>query len=161
MTKSHNQTVQKFAITSKAKLHITPIIGIFSILVLLTVNMQAFSFAETQNTFRLNDELILQTSEVIMNVPEDNVMPWGSVRGNVNEPASGYPVIIQFFNEENGDIPIHVAQVDVNQDNSFEYKFRVRDVNLDTGEAINIFEGNYVVKIFKVINSPVEKEITI
>jgi len=67
-------------------------------------------------------------------------------------------VIIQFFNEENGDDPIHVAQAEVNGDNTYEYKFRVRNVNLETGEATNIFEGDYTVKIFKVVNSP-QKEL--
>ena len=43
------------------------------------------------------------------------------------------------------------AQVDVKGDGSFEYKFRIRNVDLNTGEATNFFEGQYTVNIFKVI----------
>ena len=133
------------------------VLGIFAIVTLLTAAGVSNSFAESQTTIQLTDELNLEKTEVIMNVPEDNVLPWGTVMGTVNDPAQGYPVIIQFFNEENGGDPIHVAQVEVKGDDTYEYKFRVRDVNLETGEAINIFEGDYTVKIFKVIKSPLKE----
>ena len=83
-----------------------------------------------------------------MNIPEDNSFPWGAVRGQASEYAERYPVIIQIFH---GDDPVHFAQVDVKGDGSFEYKFRIRNVDADTGEATNIFEGQYTVNIFKVI----------
>ena len=47
---------------------------------------------------------------------------------------------------------MHVAQVDVEEDGSYEYMFRVRDVDLQTGVATDIFEGDYTIKIFKVID---------
>ena len=48
-------------------------------------------------------------------------------------------------------IPIHVAQVNLKGDNSFEYKFRVLSINEDI--VTHFFEGEYTVKIFKVINT--------
>ena len=42
--------------------------------------------------------------------------------------------------------------MDVKGDGSYEYKFRVRAV--DDGKVTNIFEGDYEVRIFKVINTP-------
>jgi len=109
------------------------------------------SFAESQTVTSLYDETSIEKTVSVMNVPKDNTLPWGTVRGTIDDPAQGYPVIIQFFK---GEDPVHVAQVDVKGDGSYEYKFRVRDVNLETGEVTNIFEGNYLVKIFKVVNSP-------
>jgi len=130
------------------------VFGIFSIVMLFTIASTSYSFAESQTTTQITDEYSLEKTVTIMSVPDDNVLPWGTVMGTINDPAQGYPVIIQFFNEENGDDPIHIAQVDVKGDDTYEYKFRVRDVNLETGEATNIFEGDYTVKIFKVVNSP-------
>jgi len=89
-----------------------------------------------------------------MNIPEDNTFPWGSVRGQASEFAERYPVIIQIFKDED---PVHFAQVDVKGDGSFEYKFRIRDVDLKSGEVTNIFEGQYTVNIFKVIPNHDEK----
>ena len=85
-----------------------------------------------------------------MNIPEDNTFPWGSVRGQASEYVERYPIIIQIFQ---GEDPVHFAQVPVKGDGSFEYKFRIRNVDLETGEAINIFEGNYTVNIFRVIHN--------
>jgi len=109
------------------------------------------SFAESQTVTSLYDETSIEKIVSVMSVPKDNTLPWGTVRGTIDDPAQGYPVIIQFFK---GEDPVHVAQVDVKGDGSYEYKFRVRDVNLETGKVTNIFEGNYLVKIFKVVNSP-------
>ena len=43
------------------------------------------------------------------------------------------------------------AQVDAKGDGSYEYKFRVRNMDSNTGEIVNVFEGDYTVKIYKVI----------
>ncbi|WP_048097359.1 hypothetical protein [Candidatus Nitrosopumilus salaria] len=96
----------------------------------------------------INEKVSLEETVTTMNVPEDNKLPWGTVRGGADDVAERYPVIIQFYK---GEDPVHFAQVDVKGDGSYEYKFRVRNVNLETGEAINIFEGQYTVKIYKVI----------
>ena len=74
-------------------------------------------------------------------------MPWGFVEGKIVNPVEDYPVIIQIY-DENGEA-FHFAQTEVDEDGSYEYKFRVKNVN--DGEVINIFEGDYFVKIFKVV----------
>ena len=136
---------------------ILSVLGMFSVAMFFVIAQTSESFAETNVETHLDDELLLQKTTTTMNVPKDNVLSWATVRGIVDDPAQGYPVIIQFFNEKNDDEPMHVAQVDVKSDDTYEYKFRVRNVNLDTGEATNIFEGDYTVKIFKVVNAPHEE----
>ena len=96
----------------------------------------------------INEKVSLEETVTTMYVPEDNKLPWGTVRGGADDVVERYPVIIQFYK---GDDPVHFAQVDAKGDGSYEYKFRVRNVDAETGEAINIFEGQYTVKIFKVI----------
>ena len=65
-----------------------------------------------------------------------------------SDVAERYPVIIQFYKEGE---PVHIAQVDTKGDGSFEYKFRVTNLDQNTGEVTEIFHGEYTVKIFKVI----------
>jgi len=127
----------------------------FSVAMLFATST-SYSFAETQTTVPLDEEVSLQKTTTMMSVPLDNTFPWGTVRGTIDDPAQGYPVIIQFFNEESDDKPMHVAQVDVKGDDTYEYKFRMRDVDLQSGQVTTVFEGNYTVKIFKVVNSSLD-----
>lgn len=83
-----------------------------------------------------------------MQIPEDNQFPWGAIRGEASELAERYPIIIQIYKEDD---PVHFAQVESKGDGSFEYKFRIRNVDSETGIATNIFEGDYKVNIFRVI----------
>jgi hypothetical protein len=99
----------------------------------------------------INDELSIKKTIIPMNIPESNEFPWGSVRGQASEIAERYPIIIQIFK---GDDPVHFAQVDPKGDGSFEYKFRIRNTDVNTGEAINIFQGEYTVNIFRVVPNP-------
>ena len=96
----------------------------------------------------INEEISLQKTVTIMSIPQDNKLPWGAVIGAASNYVERYPVIIQFYK---GEDPVHVAQVDVKGDGSYEYKFRIKSLNSDTGEFVNIFEGDYTVKIFRVI----------
>ena len=75
-------------------------------------------------------------------------LPWGTVYGAASDVAERYPVIIQFYK---GDEAVHIAQIDAKGDGSFEYKFRVRNLDHNTGEFTEIFYGEYTVKIFKVV----------
>ena len=93
-----------------------------------------------------DSSIILEKKTIPMHIPLDNKLPWGFVEGKVINPAEGYPVIIQIY--KNGE-PVHFAQTDVREDGSYEYKFRVR--NVDGDQVINIFQGDYTVKIFKTI----------
>ena len=107
------------------------------------------AIAESSTTITpINEEFSLKKTVIPMDIPQDNTFPWGAVRGQASEYAERYPVIIQIFK---GEDPVHFAQVDVKGDGSFEYKFRVRNVDADTGVATNIFEGQYTVNIFRVI----------
>jgi hypothetical protein len=96
----------------------------------------------------INEEISLEKTITTMTIPQDNTLPWGAVIGAPSDYVERYPVIIQFYK---GEDPVHFAQVDVKGDGSYEYKFRVRDIDNSSGEIINIFEGQYIVKIFKVI----------
>jgi len=96
----------------------------------------------------INEKVSLQKTVTTMIVPEDNTLPWGMVKGSAFDYVERYPVIIQFYK---GEDPVHVAQVDVKGDGSYEYKFRVRSLDSSTGEFVNLFEGDYTVKIFRVI----------
>jgi len=96
----------------------------------------------------IDEKISLEETITTMNVPKDNKLPWGSVRGEADDVAERYPVIIQFYK---GEDPVHFAQVNVKGDGSYEYKFRVRNIDSETGEATNIFQGQYTVKIYKVI----------
>ena len=98
----------------------------------------------------INETISLQKTVTTMIVPENNTLPWGTVNGSAFDFVERYPVIIQFYK---GEDPVHVAQVDVKGDGSYEYKFRVRSVDNNTGEAVNVFEGQYTVNIFKVIHN--------
>ena len=113
------------------------------------------AIAENTTTITtINDKVSLKKTVIPMNIPKDNIFPWGAVRGQASEFAERYPVIIQIFK---GEDPVHFAQVDLKGDGSFEYKFRIRNVDANTGEATNIFEGQYTVNIFKVIPNNDEK----
>ncbi|MGI0002925.1 MAG: hypothetical protein ACRD91_01730 [Nitrosopumilaceae archaeon] len=111
------------------------------------------SFAETQQsvteTIPIDDTLALEKTTLTMNIPSNNKLPFGSVWGKINNAAVEYPVIIQIYK---GKDAYHFAQTDVKQDGSYEYQFRVLDSNSD--RTIKIFEGDYTVKIFKVVNLP-------
>ncbi len=96
----------------------------------------------------IDGEISLEKTVTTMNVPQDNKLPWGTVVGEADDIAERYPVIIQFYK---GEDPVHFAQVDVKGDGSYEYKFRIRNLDLDTGKFVNVFEGDYTVKIYKVI----------
>jgi len=108
--------------------------------------------AETNNSIitvtPINEEVSLQKTVTTMSIPQDNKLPWGAVKGAASDYVERYPVIIQFYK---GEEPVHFAQVDVKGDGSYEYKFRVRNLDSSTGEFVNIFEGDYTVKIFRVI----------
>jgi hypothetical protein len=105
------------------------------------------AFADTQTTITpLDSSIGVEKTIVPFSAPKENKLPWGFVEGKIAKPVEGYPVIIQIY--KNGEA-VHFAQTDVKEDGSYEYKFRVRDV---TNEKVTrIFDGDYIVKIFKVV----------
>ena len=88
----------------------------------------------------------LEKSTVFFHAPEKNTLPWGFVEGKIANHVQGYPVIIQIFKDNDA---VHFAQTDVEDDGSYEYKFRV--LSSDNDLTTKFFEGNYSIKIFKVV----------
>ena len=121
-------------------------IGIFAgLFVLVAMIGMSPSFAESNTTVLSTNEGIQLTKTVVsMYISPDNTMPWAFVEGAVEDHAEGYPVIVQIYQN---DEPVHFAQTDVNEDGTYEYKFRAR--NIDGNNVVNVYEGDYEVKIFK------------
>ena len=94
----------------------------------------------------LNGIIGLEKSTILFHSPENNSLPWGFVEGKIANHVEGYPVIIQIFK---GTDAVHFAQTDVNTNGGYEYKFRI--LNSDNGVTSKIFDGDYSVKIFKVV----------
>ena len=89
----------------------------------------------------------LEKTTVFFHASSSNTLPWGFVEGKVENPVHGYPVIIQIFKDGEA---VHFAQTSINEDNQYQYKFRV--LNSDSeGQSTKIFDGDYLVKIFKVV----------
>tara|TARA_B110000014_G_scaffold41887_1_gene27630 strand:- start:388 stop:816 length:429 start_codon:yes stop_codon:yes gene_type:complete len=128
-------------------LAITAVVTILGIMVIPNT-VTAETNQNNINVKPINEKVSLETTTVTLSVPEDNTLPWGTVFGPASDVAERYPVIIQFYKEGE---PVHIAQVDTKGDGSFEYKFRVTNLDQNTGEVTEIFHGEYTVKIFKVI----------
>jgi hypothetical protein len=94
----------------------------------------------------LNGIIGIEKSSIMFHTPEENSLPWGFVEGKIANPVAGYPVIIQIFKDDEA---IHFAQTDVSEDGSYEYKFRV--LNVENDQTTKIFDGDYYVTIFKVV----------
>ena len=94
----------------------------------------------------LSGNIVLEKSTIFFHTPEKNTLPWAFVEGNIVDHVEGYPVIIQIFKENDA---VHFAQTNVEQDGDYEYKFRV--LNSENGVTSKIFDGDYLVKIFKVV----------
>jgi len=94
----------------------------------------------------LNGIIGIEKSSVMFHTPEKNSLPWGFVEGKIANPVAGYPVIIQIFKNDEA---VHFAQTNVNEDGSYEYKFRV--LNIENDQTTKIFDGDYYVTIFKVV----------
>jgi len=128
------------------------IIGSISALVIFSALMSTMissADATTPNTeiIPLNSEIGIEKTILSLSASQDNTLPWGFVEGKIANHVSNYPVIIQIYDDD-GHATLF-AQTDVEEDGSYEYRFRVR--NVDDGQVINIFEGDYYVKIFKVV----------
>ena len=95
---------------------------------MIPLNIQA----ETQTsesittTISINEEISLQKITTKMNIPENDRIHWGTIGGEASDYVERYPVIIQFFK---GDEIIHVSQVNVKGDGSYEYQFKIRDTD--------------------------------
>ena len=118
--------------------------------IIISGNISAEASQNLVTVTPINEKLSLEKTIVTMNISQENTLPWGVVKGVVSDHVEGYPAIIQFYK---GGEPVHVAQVDVNEDGSYEYKFRARSVDNNTGEITNIFEGQHTIKISIVVHN--------
>jgi hypothetical protein len=132
------------------KINLLTVVAVISALTIITIpnTVDAEINQNVVSVKPMNEKVSLETTTTTLIIPENNKLPWGTVYGTASDVAERYPVIIQFYK---GNEAIHIAQVDTKGDGSYEYKFRVNDVDHNTGESIKVFEGEYTVKIFKVI----------
>ena len=121
-------------------------IGLFAgLFVLVAMIGISPSFADSDTTvISTNDGIQLTKTVIQMHISPDNTLPWGFIEGTVDNHAEGYPVVLQIY--QNGEA-IHFGQTNVNEDGTYEYKFRAR--NVDGENVVNVYEGDYDVKIFK------------
>ena len=120
--------------------------SIIALLAIMIIPNTASAITNEITVTPINEKVSLETTITTLTVPENNTLPWGTVYGSASDVAERYPVIIQFYK---GDEAVHVAQIDTKGDGSYEYKFRVRNLDHQTGQFTDIFEGQYTVKIFK------------
>ena len=128
------------------------------ILGIVMISLLSTSFADEQVTdtevIPISGNLAIERTTLTFSVDENNHLPWAFVEGKIQNSVPDYPVIIQIY-DNNEDVignnvgAVHFAQTNVNDDGTYEYKFRVKD--FDGKNMINIFEGDYTVKIFKVV----------
>jgi len=121
--------------------------SIFVLMVTLSI-LPTFADEQVSNTelTKINEMIGIEKTTIQMNIPVENTLPWGFVEGKIANHVSDYPVIMQIYKDDEA---YHFAQTNVNDDGSYEYKFRVLDIN--TERTINVFQGDYTVKIFKVV----------
>jgi hypothetical protein len=91
-------------------------------------------------------DVVLQKAVINMNIPDKPTLPFACVWGTVQNPAPGYPVEIEIFKDGK---PVYIAQVDVQSDGSYQHYFRAIDV--EHGQVIHIFQGDYTVDVFKYV----------
>lgn len=118
-----------------------------SLILVAAFSVTAFADSESQTIITpINSSVGIEKTIVPFHAPKENKLPWGFVEGKIANPVEGHPVIIQIF--KNGEA-VHFAQTAVSDDGTYEYKFRVRDFT--DSRVTKIFEGDYTVKIFKVV----------
>ena len=130
------------------KISLLAMTSIIALLSIMIIPNTASALTNEITVTPINEKVSLETTITTLTVPENNTLPWGTVYGSASDVAERYPVIIQFYK---GDEAVHVAQIDTKGDGSYEYKFRVRNLDTQTGQFADIFQGEYTVKIFKVI----------
>ena len=140
--------------------HLILLSGVFTLAVLLSLSSDfAFAHPHSGQTFvddhshaqqteivSLGGMMALEKSTIILDLPENNLLPWAFVEGKIANPVEGYPVVIQIFKSDDA---VHFAQTDVGPDGEYEYRFRI--LNSENGVTSKFFEGEYLVKIFKVV----------
>ena len=123
------------------------LLAVLAAAVALPAALPALAQDTTTEYIPLDGIMQLEKTTIPMHVPADNQFPWGHVRGTIQNQVDGYDVIIQMYQDG---APVHLAQVGVQEDGTYEYRFRALDVT--GGEITRIFEGDYEVVVFKVVH---------
>ena len=110
------------------------------------ISVDSHSHQPQTQYFPIDGIIGIEKTKLMFHAPENNSLPWGFIEGKIENPVAGYPVIIQIYREGEA---VHFAQTDVKEDGSYEYKFRV--LNVDGDKTLKIFNGDYNVSIFKVV----------
>ncbi len=125
-------------------------------IVLISLFSSSFADEQFSNTevISIDGNIGIEKTTLTFSVPNDNNLLWAFVEGKIANPVLDYPVIIQIYDNDDqitgNDVgAVHFAQADVSEDGTYEYKFRVKDI--DGEKIVNIFEGDYTVIIFKVV----------
>lgn len=145
---------KEITIMSKNILFASIIALVLSTSVISNTNSFAEPIDSTTEITPINNSMGVEKTTLQMYISKDNKLPWGYVEGKISNPVADYPVIIQIFDNDeiikgNSVGAVHFAQTPVNENGSYEYKFRVLDS--DQGQITKIFDGSYTVKIFKVV----------
>jgi hypothetical protein len=127
--------------------------------ILLITLIPNISFADEQisetTIIPLDTTTAIEKTTIQMNIPQGNTLSWGFVEGKVVNHVPNHPVIIQIYDNNDKQVSgnnvgaVHFAQTQLGPNGEYEYKFRVADYQ--DNELVNIFEGDYSVKIFKVV----------
>ena len=127
--------------------------------ILFMATMFSSSFAQESNSktelIPIDGEIGIEKTTLPLSIPENNKRPWAYVEGKITNHVPEYPVIIQIFDNDNRNVSgnnigaVHFAQAEVGEDGTYQYKFRITD--MQDGKLVKIFDGNYTVKIFKVV----------
>ncbi|MGI0068764.1 MAG: hypothetical protein ACREAN_00750 [Nitrosopumilaceae archaeon] len=121
--------------------------GIFGLFMLLLPSLTVpASQEQVASNLVPESDVVLQKVVINMNIPDNPNLPFACVWGTVQNPAPGYPVEIEIFKDGK---PVYVAQVDVQSDGSYQQYFRAIDV--EHGQVIHIFQGDYTVDVFKYV----------
>jgi hypothetical protein len=154
MTLNKSFKLYKITTISKNIFSISLIASVLLIIVIANTNSFAEPIESQTEITPINDFIGIEKSTLQMFISDDNKLPWGFVEGKILNHVVGYPVIIQIFDSDetvvgNSIGAVRFAQTPVGDDGTYEYKFRILDSN--QGQIKHIFDGNYTVKIFKVV----------
>lgn len=128
-----------------------------SLLFIVTMFSSSFAYESNSKTqiIPIDESIGLEKTTLTLSIPENNKRPWAFVEGKISNHVPEYPVIVQIFDNDNLNVngnnigAVHFAQTQVNEDGTYEYKFRITDMR--DGKLVHIFEGDYTIKIFKVV----------
>jgi hypothetical protein len=154
MTWNKSFKLNKITTIPKNIFSVSLIASVLFIIVIANTNSFAESIESQTEITPINNFIGIEKSTLQMVISNDNKLPWGFVEGKILNHVVGYPVIIQIFDSDetvvgNSIGAVRFAQTPVADDGTYEYKFRILDSN--QGQIKHIFDGNYTVKIFKVV----------